>query len=616
MSLHSWLQNLRSALAPGRGQRHDRRRGSFRAATHGPNLEVLEDRCVPALYAVTDLGTFDGNYSYASDLNESGQVVGVTRTADSFSHAFLWDNGTMIDLGSLGGNYSSADGINDLGQVVGSANLPGDEATHAFLVTPQGGVWFQDSDLDGRNDFMIDLGTLNASPDSDARDINNASQVVGASDGHSFVWDSVNGMTDLGVPPGFLGSYPVDINETGQVAVSAHDLSGYHNSTFLWDAANGMTALGAGPAYTDSHAADINEAGQVVGSQWDASTQIHPAFLWTPDSPNSLTGSFTDLGMLPGDSDSNASGINNAGQVVGTSLGRGVDEWGYYPHAFLWDAAGGMVNLQNQLQSGSDVTVQYASAINDGGAIAVSGLNGSGQDRAYLLTPVPPGTPSISVADAPAVTEGNAGTGAATFTVTLSAASTQTITVAYATGNDTATAGSDYQAATGTLTFAPGEISKTITVPVIGDRLSEPNEMFVVTLSSPTNATIGGSQAVGTIVDDEPRISIGNVTKKEGNGKKTTLFTFTVTLSAAYDQAVTMSFRTVNGTATTSDNDYIPKTGTLTFAPGETTKTITIEVRGDSKREANETFYLDLFGASVNSLFTKNRGIGTILNDD
>ena len=77
-----------------------------------------------------------------------------------------------------------------------------------------------------------------------------------------------------------------------------------------------------------------------------------------------------------------------------------------------------------------------------------------------------------------------------------------------------------------------------------------------------------------------------------------------------------MSYRTVDGTATTSDGDYIAKTGTLTFAPGETTKTITIVVNGDNKKEANETFYLDLFGNSSNSLFTKNRGIGTILNDD
>ena len=77
-----------------------------------------------------------------------------------------------------------------------------------------------------------------------------------------------------------------------------------------------------------------------------------------------------------------------------------------------------------------------------------------------------------------------------------------------------------------------------------------------------------------------------------------------------------MSFRTANGTATTGDNDYVAKTGTLTFDPGETTKTITIVVNGDSKKEADETFYLDLFGLSSNALFTKNRGIGTILNDD
>ncbi len=77
-----------------------------------------------------------------------------------------------------------------------------------------------------------------------------------------------------------------------------------------------------------------------------------------------------------------------------------------------------------------------------------------------------------------------------------------------------------------------------------------------------------------------------------------------------------MSFRTVDGTATSGSGDYVAKTGTLTFAPGETTKTITIEVKGDSRREGNETFYLDLYGLSLNGLFTKNRGLGTILNDD
>jgi len=77
-----------------------------------------------------------------------------------------------------------------------------------------------------------------------------------------------------------------------------------------------------------------------------------------------------------------------------------------------------------------------------------------------------------------------------------------------------------------------------------------------------------------------------------------------------------MSYKTADGTAKTSDKDYVAQTGTITFNPGETTKTITIQVKGDNKKEANETFYLDLFGNSNNSSFTKNHAIGTVLNDD
>jgi len=256
---------------------------------------------------------------------------------------------------------------------------------------------------------------------------------------------------------------------------------------------------------------------------------------------------------------------------------------------------------------------------NGDGWLDVATANSSEGSGSVLLndgswTPPPP---SLGINDV-TLTEGNAGTVAAVFTVTLSAASTQPITVAYATADGTANAGTDYQATTGTLTltFAPGETSKTISVQVNGDRLAEPNETFVVNLSGPTNATIADSQGVGTILDDEPRINISDVTKYEGKKNQTTQFTFTVTLSAPYDQVVTMSFRTMDGTAKTSDSDYLAKTGTVTFAPGETTKTITIVVNGDSKKEADETFYLDLIGNSSNALLTKYRGIGTIRSDD
>jgi probable HAF family extracellular repeat protein len=588
MSLTSWLQDLRSALASGRNQRQRRRPSSPRGASHRPHLELLEDRCVLAQYAVMDLG-FE-----AVDLNETGQVVG-----NAGDHAIVLDGDNLIDLGSLGGIYSHATAINDVGQVVGEATLAGDLAEHAFLITPQGGEWFRDSDLDGRNDLMIDLGTLPGIDYSQATAVNNAGQVVGSCGGHAFLWDAVNGMIDLG------GGNPTAINENGQV-------TGYADFPFLWDAVNGMTILDPGPEYLWGRATSINDAGWIVGSLGvdsgdsglGSETQID--FMWN--------GHYS-IGSPFGGVLSYAEDINNFGQVAGSSWT--YDDWDgtYQSHAVL-AGAGSTVTLQSPLLN-SNVTLQYAQAINDHGLIlAGAHNNANGGEDYYLLTPIPPSNPSIKIADAPAVTEGNSGTRTATFTVTLSTASAQTVTVAYATADGTATAGSDYRAASGTLTFAPGQTSKTVTVLVNGDRLPEPNETFVVDLGSPTNATIADGQGQGTILDDEPSISISDMTKAEGKKNQTTLFTFVITLSVAYDQPVTMSFETTDGTAKTSDSDYVAKIGTLTFAPGETTKTITITVNGDSKKEADETFYLDLFGNSGNSSCTKNRGIGKILNDD
>src|SRR5262249_45180372 len=150
--------------------------------------------------------------------------------------------------------------------------------------------------------------------------------------------------------------------------------------------------------------------------------------------------------------------------------------------------------------------------------------------------------------------------------------------------------------ASGTLTFAPGETTKTIAVLVNGDRVGEPNEAFFVNLGGATGAVVSDGQGGGTIVDDEPRISINDVAAKEGNSG-TTLFVFTVTLSAASDAPVTVNFATANGSATAGE-DYDAKSGTLTFAPGETSKTITVVVRGDKKKEGDETFSVNLAGAS------------------
>ncbi len=112
------------------------------------------------------------------------------------------------------------------------------------------------------------------------------------------------------------------------------------------------------------------------------------------------------------------------------------------------------------------------------------------------------GTPTIAIADV-SVVEGNKGSTTATFAVSLSASSTSTVTVAFATANGTALAGSDYSATSGTLTFAPGQTTMTISVVVTGDRVDEPDETFTVNLSGPMNGTISDGVGVGTIVDND-----------------------------------------------------------------------------------------------------------------
>ena len=136
--------------------------------------------------------------------------------------------------------------------------------------------------------------------------------------------------------------------------------------------------------------------------------------------------------------------------------------------------------------------------------------------------------PSLAINDI-SVNEGDAGTTAAAFTVSLSADSGKTVTVNYATADGTATTGNnDYQSLSGSLTFAPGDTSKTVTVLVNGDTAFEPTETFVVNLSGPINATFADDQGLGTIVNDDnvPSVSIDDVRVTEGNTA-----TFTVTLS-------------------------------------------------------------------------------------
>src|SRR6185436_16289626 len=112
------------------------------------------------------------------------------------------------------------------------------------------------------------------------------------------------------------------------------------------------------------------------------------------------------------------------------------------------------------------------------------------------------GGPLLAI-DTVELAEGNSGTTPFVFTVSLSAPSTGTVTVAYSTRDDSALAGSDYVATSGTLTFAPGEVTKQITVLVNGDTVAEDVEVFFVDLTSASGATIGDGEGLGRIFNDE-----------------------------------------------------------------------------------------------------------------
>jgi hypothetical protein len=229
-------------------------------------------------------------------------------------------------------------------------------------------------------------------------------------------------------------------------------------------------------------------------------------------------------------------------------------------------------------------------------------------------TPLPDGLPALTIDDS-SVTEGNGGTTNAVFTVHLSPASGSAVTVAYATSGGTATSGLDFTPTSGTLNIAAGALTGSITVPVVADLLDEANETFTVTLSNASGATIADAQAAGTIVDDDPApaLSIDNVSVSEGNAGTTTA-TFTVSLSAPSGRTVSVTATTANGTAT-AGSDYTAGTWPLAFAPGVTTRSVPVAVLGDRANEADETFTVNLSGAT-GATVSDAQGVGTILDDD
>ncbi|MEC7556086.1 MAG: choice-of-anchor Q domain-containing protein [Planctomycetota bacterium] len=217
------------------------------------------------------------------------------------------------------------------------------------------------------------------------------------------------------------------------------------------------------------------------------------------------------------------------------------------------------------------------------------------------------------------IVEGSTGSQAIDIPVILSATSVEAVTVVYTTSDGTAFQGSDYQSASGVLTFQPGEITQNITVMVNGDLSVEPTETFFVDLSSPTGAELFGSQAIVTILNDDTAVAIDDATVIEGDSGQVQL-DYTVRLVQPIDTPVqiTVEVETNDGTAV-SGLDYTAVTPTtLVFNdptdPAQLSQTVSVFVDGDLIPEPDEIVYLDVVSTTVN--VSDGRGDGVIQNDD
>jgi len=203
------------------------------------------------------------------------------------------------------------------------------------------------------------------------------------------------------------------------------------------------------------------------------------------------------------------------------------------------------------------------------------------------------------------------------ITVVRSGGSAGEARVDYATSDGTATAGLDYTATSGTLTFPDGVTSRTFTVSILNDTLDETTEIVTLKLTNVAGSgSLGAPSQVGlSIIDDDPTPSlrINDVSVTEGDSG-TINAVFTVTLSAASSFTVTAGFVTADGTAITP-GDYQHNLGQVILNPGELTKTINVTVNGDTVPEVHESFVVNLSNAT-SSFLSDSQGVGTILSDD
>lgn len=346
----------------------------------------------------------------------------------------------------------------------------------------------------------------------------------------------------------------------------------------------------------------------------------------------SATITITDNDTAPSISVADVSASENAGQIqFNVTLSGSTASSASVSYALSNGTASAGSDYTNSSGTltfaGGTTTLPVLVSINDDGVdesnetftlILSSPNNASIADGSATATIIdnddPAALPTISIADA-STSEGNSGSKNLQFIVSLSSSSASNVTVSYSTANGSASAGSDYTSRSGTLTFTAGSTSQSISVPILGDTVSEGAEQFNLNLSGPSGASLGDGTAVGTIQDDDgaSSLSVTGGSRNEGTGANSG-FNFVVALSPVSSSTVTVAYATQAGTAS-AGSDFVSASGTLSFAPGESSKNVSVQIVGDSTDEPNESFSLALSSPTNASIGVSSATL-SIIDDD
>ncbi len=333
--------------------------GIYHLTADGPALGGPITFNVTVRSAATDMGSLTGlPGSVAQAINDAGHAVGYSYggTTAFQSLPFMWVNGQMVSLGTIGGAPAQASGINNSDEVVGSAGGGGSVGTQAWR-------W--------KDGTMTALQPFPGATSGSATGINSTGQIVGNSNvqgGHARGWIWLNGAyTDLGLPTGELGFTTTGINDAG-IVIGFGESQG---RPWIWQ--NGAFIALPVPNGTGIPFA-INASGVIVGSYDGTDEHVH-AVSWH-------NGVMTDLGHLPGDTDSQANAINGNGDIVGLSYG--YPNGSFVAHAFLW-RNGKMIEF-----TGLSPNFAEALAINSSGqVVGQSGGNPAAHATLWQAPPSP-----------------------------------------------------------------------------------------------------------------------------------------------------------------------------------------------------------------------------------